>query len=121
VVFKPLSLSIDFEMDSDSLLDVSKYELQRAIKLMKDNPTMIVEIGGHTDSTASEEYNLDLSLRRAKSVVSYFINNGVKIKRLSAKGYGENQPIASNTTEEGREKNRRVEFSILHVDALTNK
>jgi outer membrane protein OmpA-like peptidoglycan-associated protein len=107
--------NIYFDVDSDVLMDVSKFELQRAIKLMKENPTMIVEISGHTDATASEEYNLDLSLRRSKSVVKYFVDNGVENGRLSAKGYGESQPIASNSTEEGRGKNRRVEFSILRI------
>ena len=117
-----LSLNIYFNFDSDSLIiNTSKYELDRVIKLMNDHPTMIVEIGGHTDNIGSDEYNLDLSIRRAKSVINYLIKHGVKKDRLSAKGYGEKQPILNNNTEEGRSKNRRVEFEILHVDTFTNE
>ncbi len=107
--------NIYFDVDNDSLLDISKYELQRAIKLLRDNRSMIVEIAGHTDSTGTKEHNLDLSLRRARSVVRYFVNNGIEKKRLTGKGYGESLPIADNATDEGRQQNRRVEFRIIYV------
>ena len=113
--------NIFFDVDSDVLLDVSKFELSRVIKLMRENSSMIVEISGHTDSTASEAYNIDLSKRRAKRVVNYLIDNGINNKRLSAKGYGESQPIAANSTEEGRSKNRRVEFRIQYMEDSAEK
>ncbi len=108
--------NIYFEVDSYTLLDKSRYELNRVLKLMKENPSMVVEIDGHTDSTASEEYNFALSLKRATSVTDYLTKNGIENERLTAKGFGESQPIADNESEEGRQINRRVEFNILFVE-----
>ena len=72
-----------------------------------------MEIGGHTDSTGEDAYNMGLSQRRAESVRSYLVSKGVKASRLEAKGYGETKPVASNDTNEGRAKNRRVELKKL--------
>lgn len=72
-----------------------------------------VEIGGHTDSTGDEDYNLKLSRERAETVRDALIKRGVAPQRLVAKGYGESEPIAPNLTRAGRAKNRRVDFSIL--------
>jgi outer membrane protein OmpA-like peptidoglycan-associated protein len=73
-----------------------------------------VEVAGHTDSANSDTYNLDLSQRRADAVLNYFVSKGVETDRLSAKGYGEAEPIADNSTTEGRFKNRRVELRSLN-------
>jgi OOP family OmpA-OmpF porin len=74
---------------------------------------VVVEVAGHTDSTGSETYNQGLSERRANSVKDYLTSQGVTATRLSAKGYGEAQPVASNDTKEGRAENRRVELIVL--------
>ncbi|MGB9912350.1 MAG: OmpA family protein, partial [Candidatus Kapaibacteriota bacterium] len=98
----------DYKLRSESFL-----ELNRLVKLMKEKPDLVVEISGHTDNIGSNAYNLNLSLMRAKSVAEYLIANGVEPKRLQVRGYGSKFPIDSNDTEEGRQKNRRVEFKIL--------
>jgi outer membrane protein OmpA-like peptidoglycan-associated protein len=77
-----------------------------------------VEVQGHTDSRGSDDYNLDLSQRRADAVRTYLIEQGVQPERLAAVGYGETEPVASNNTSSGREKNRRVQFLILEDTAL---
>ncbi|HPE99105.1 MAG TPA: OmpA family protein, partial [Bacteroidales bacterium] len=87
--------------------------LNRLVKLMTDLPTLKIEIMSHTDNIGSDAYNLDLSNRRAESVVSFLIKSGISKDRLVAKGYGESQPVATNTTDEGRQANRRTEFRIL--------
>ena len=108
--------NIYFEFAKYRLLDESKYELQRVVDLMETNPAMKVEIAGHTDSIASEQYNLNLSQKRAESVVNYLMDHGIALGRMISKGYGESQPVADNGTDEGREANRRVEFKILSVE-----
>ena len=81
---------------------------------MRKNPSMSVEIQGHTDSIGSDEYNQKLSERRAQSVLEYFVGQGIAKNRLTAVGYGESQPIASNETEAGRAKNRRVQLKPIY-------
>ena len=78
-------------------------------------PQMTIEIGGHTDGKGSEAYNQRLSENRAKAVVDYLVSKGVDAKRLKYKGYGKTMPVDTNDTEEGRAKNRRVEFKILSM------
>ena len=82
------------------------------ISFVKENPTVKVEIQGHTDNIGRDDDNLLLSENRAKSVYDYVIEQGVNANRLRYKGYGELNPIASNSTEEGRAKNRRTVFLI---------
>ena len=77
---------------------------------------VIVEVAGHTDSIGTEEYNEGLSQRRAQSVLDYLVEQGINASRMTAKGYGESQPIASNDTSEGRAKNRRTELVVLERD-----
>jgi outer membrane protein OmpA-like peptidoglycan-associated protein/tetratricopeptide (TPR) repeat protein len=91
-------------------------ELDRIVKMLQENPTLIVEIAGHTDNVGNDEANQDLSEHRAESVVKYLISKGIDPKRLCAKGYGEKFPVASNDTDEGRRANRRTELII--IDAL---
>lgn len=105
--------NIFFETAEATLLAESYEELDRLIKILKDNPKMEIEIQGHTDNEGSDDYNLNLSQERVNAVVTYLIENGIKESRLTGKGYGEGSPIADNDTEEGRELNRRVEFSII--------
>ena len=89
----------------DALDDLAEYLLRKKnIKL---------EIGGHTDDVGSDESNLSLSQRRAQAVVNYLVKKGIGSDRLKAKGYGETQPVADNSTAEGRQRNRRTELLIL--------
>jgi outer membrane protein OmpA-like peptidoglycan-associated protein len=104
-----------FEFRKYRLLKESKYELNRIIKLMKDNPTIRVEISGHTDNIGSDRVNQKLSDQRAQAVVDYLVKNGIAKSRLEAKGYGKTRPIATNKTEEGRQENRRVEIEVLSI------
>jgi len=104
--------NIFFEFGKSELKSASFPELDRVVVLMKDN-AIEIEMAGHTDNIGSEEANLKLSTERAKSVVAYLISKGIEPSRLIAKGYGENKPITTNDNEEGKQQNRRVEFTIL--------
>lgn len=105
--------NIFFEFDKADLLPESFPELDKLVDLMKKFPGMTVEIAGHTDFMGSVDYNNRLSANRAKSVVNYLVQQGIEQNRLTWKGYGKSKPIADNTTEEGRQINRRVEFTVL--------
>lgn len=105
--------NIFFEFNEAKLRPESMPELERLVKLMKDVPTLKIEISGHTDNVGSELYNQELSEKRAKAVVDYLVAKGVDRNRLTYKGYGLTQPIASNETEEGRAMNRRTEFKVI--------
>jgi outer membrane protein OmpA-like peptidoglycan-associated protein len=95
-------------------IDPSSYSvLQTALETLKGNPTVKVEIGGHTDSVGSASSNMRLSLARANAVRNWLTNKGISPLRLVARGYGENVPIAPNTTRHGRSQNRRIEFAVL--------
>lgn len=106
---------IFFEFDKSTILQQSYFELMRLISLLNTYPNMKIEIGGHTDAQGSDSYNQRLSENRAKSVSDYLISKGVSEKRLQYKGYGKSKPIDTNETEEGRAKNRRVEFKIISM------
>ena len=95
------------------MAEASKNDLERVIQLLTENPTMIIEIGGHTDNQGSYLLNLDLSKKRAEVVKNYLIDQGVDKNRVTSKGYGPTQPIASNASEDTRKLNRRVEFKVL--------
>jgi len=105
--------NIFFESGRAELKPISYVELNKAVKLMEDNPTMIIEVGGHTDNVGSEALNLKLSQGRAAAVVDYIKLAGIEGLRLQAKGYGETIPIDTNDTKEGRLANRRTEFVIV--------
>lgn len=105
--------NIFFETNKATIKPESTVELERLAKLLVENPTIRLEISGHTDNVGSYRSNQKLSESRAKSVVDYLINLGVASNRLEYKGYSFNQPIADNKTEEGRAQNRRVEFKVL--------
>lgn len=104
---------VNFDNDTAQIRADARPILDDAVATLKRYPQLKVEVAGHTDSRASEAYNLELSQRRAQAVVDYFVQMGVDAGRLSAKGYGESQPIADNATAEGRAANRRVELRIL--------
>ncbi len=114
---------IQFEFDSAKILPVSHDLLNEVAQVIKDNPRIKkIEIQGHASSEGSDAHNLKLSDQRAKAVMKYLTTKGgVNKDTLTAKGYGETQPIASNDTEEGREKNRRVEFMITEQEIVQKK
>lgn len=105
--------NIFFDYDKATLRPESKTELDRVFQLLNDNPRMVVEIGGHTDSDGSDTYNQKLSENRAISVVEYLVDKGIPSARLQAKGYGEKVAIDTNETPEGKQNNRRTELKIL--------
>lgn len=105
--------NIFFDFDKATLRPESTNELERLTKLLNDVPTLKIEISGHTDSKGADAYNKTLSNNRAKAVVDYLIGKGIAADRLTSAGYGEEQPIATNDTDEGRQLNRRTEFKIL--------
>jgi outer membrane protein OmpA-like peptidoglycan-associated protein len=100
-----------FKLDSDNVFDYekSKLELGRLVTLMQTNPNMRVEIGGHTDASGTDEYNMTLSEKRAKAVYDYLVGHGISKNRLVSKGYGYSKPLSSIN----KEKNRRVEITVL--------
>jgi outer membrane protein OmpA-like peptidoglycan-associated protein len=112
-----ISDRVHFETDSDVILPRSLGMLSEVARVLQE-ATWIhrIRVEGHTDSRASAEYNLDLSQRRAASVMRYLVERGVDPRRLEARGYGLSRPIADNETEEGRALNRRVEFTILEQE-----
>lgn len=105
--------NIFYETDSYQLKKESFPELNKLLDFLQNNKTLRIEISGHTDNVGSEEYNLELSTKRAESVVSYLVEKGIGKERLISVGYGYSKPVASNDTEEGRSKNRRTEFLIV--------
>jgi len=107
--------NIFFDFDKAVLKAESFPELNRIISLMKEKSGMQIEIAGHADATGPEPYNLKLSERRAKAVVEYLKTKGITDERISVVFYGEKQPVAPNTSPDGRRKNRRVEFKILKI------
>jgi OOP family OmpA-OmpF porin len=109
---------LEFEFDSEELTAKAKRDLDLVIQALRDRPDIKVEIRGHTDSMGSQSYNDDLSERRAYSVLHYLVEGGIATERLTARGFGENSPIADNATDEGRARNRRVELYVTDIDAV---
>ena len=111
---KVIIRNIYYHFDKYSLKSESYAELDKIEKLMNENPSMKLEISGHTDKIGTHAYNIVLAKRRANSVVKFLVNKGISSDRLIAKGYGEDKPLVSNDDEiDGREINRRTEFIIL--------
>lgn len=110
---------IQFEIDKADILPVSHGLLNEVVAAIQSHPEIKkVGIHGHTDNDGDEKYNQGLSDRRAKSVMEYLVQHGVDAARLTAKGFGESQPIADNATVQGREVNRRVEFLIMEQEGV---
>jgi OmpA-OmpF porin, OOP family len=108
--------NIFFDVDKAVLLPKSFPELDNLVKVMEEYPYITVEIQGHTDWDGSNEHNIDLSQRRAQAVVNYLTQQGIPAHQFVAKGYGEEKPIDTNATFEGRQNNRRVQFVILKIN-----
>jgi OOP family OmpA-OmpF porin len=104
--------SVQFDSNSDSLTPASKLELDKVVTLLGAGTVAGIEVQAHSDNTGSASYNKNLSQKRADAVVSYLTEKGIAADRLSATGYGEENPIADNNTKSGRAKNRRVEFIL---------
>jgi OmpA-OmpF porin, OOP family len=104
--------NIEFEFARADLTAAGRAELQKVVRFLHDQPEIRLEIWGHTDALGSDAYNLKLSQARAASVVEFLTGDGVAASRLASAGFGESRPLASNDTEEGRERNRRVELNI---------
>ncbi|EKD39964.1 MAG: hypothetical protein ACD_75C00225G0003 [uncultured bacterium] len=105
---------IKFEIDKAVLMASSYPKLEEIVKILKTHPDIKkVEIQGHTDSTASEAHNMDLSRRRAQTVMKYLQSKGIAASRMTAKGYGESRPIDTNATDKGKSNNRRVELKPM--------
>jgi OOP family OmpA-OmpF porin len=100
-----------YDFDSAEIKSEAYPMLDEAVLILKKNPEIKVEIDGHTDNRGSAAYNMNLSERRAKAVMKYFVDHGIETQRLTTKGFGFTQPAASNETEQGRAKNRRVELT----------
>nr|WP_224998189.1 OmpA family protein [Cesiribacter sp. SM1] len=112
--FSSVLRNIYFDFNNATFKKDSYDELNKLERMLNENPDMVVEISGHTDNVGGKEYNKQLSQRRAQAVVDYVVQKGISKSRVSAKGYGEERPIASNDDEkEGRMLNRRVEFRIV--------
>lgn len=116
--------NVKYEFDKSNILEESKIALDTTVlRLMQDNPQIIVEIMSHTDSKGNDQYNMKLSQKRAESVVDYLVSKGIALQRLKPKGYGESKPVAPNENPdgsdnpEGRALNRRTDFKIIgHLD-----
>lgn len=109
--------NIYYEFDQASLTEQSKRTLDTTlVEILLKNPGVRIEIASHTDSKGEDDYNLNLSQKRAESVINYLVEKGISKSRLEANGYGEMSPIASNENDTGREQNRRTEFKIIGLD-----
>ena len=105
--------NVFFDVDKAELKPESRAELDRLHTILEQNPEVNIEIGGHTDSDGDDAHNQELSERRAEAVVNYLVNKGISKDRLSYMGYGETQPMVSNTSAENKAKNRRTEVKVV--------
>ena len=106
---------IYFEFNSSELLTVSYIQLDSLYNILAEKPSVRIEVRGHTDNIGSEGYNKKLSVDRAASVYNYLLEKGIPKTRMKYRGFGPNVPVADNSTEEGRELNRRVEIFIVEI------
>ena len=104
--------SVEFESASARLTAKGKALLDELAVIIQEDPGTRIEVQGHTDGRGSAERNLRLSEARAAATVEYLVGKGIAAKRLSARGYGQNRPIAHNDSEEGRRQNRRIDFLV---------
>ncbi|WP_158681511.1 OmpA family protein [Microbulbifer pacificus] len=104
--------NIQFEFNSAKLTPRAETSLNKVVQSLRNQPNTQVEVSGHTDSKGNDGYNLRLSGQRAESVRRYLIQNGINASRITARGYGETRPVASNDTDAGRAQNRRVELTF---------
>ncbi len=102
----------NFDFNKATLTPAGRAKVDEASKILKDNPSIHVEVGGHTDSIGSDAYNMKLAERRAQTVADQLEKDGISASRLTVRGYGKTKPIADNKTAEGRARNRRVELVV---------
>jgi len=107
-----------FDTNKSNIKGTSVETLNKLAGILKEYPKTVILVEGHTDSAGSDEYNLGLSKLRAESVTNYLTSQGIDSNRFTTKWFGESQPVADNTTAEGRSKNRRVEIGILASEEL---
>ncbi len=109
--------NIYYDLDKWDIRPDAALELNKLVQILVDNPTIKIELGSHTDSRASDIYNLRLSQKRAESAINYIVSKGISKERLTAKGYGETELIIEKAkTEEEHQVNRRTEFKVLEID-----
>ncbi|HEY9487732.1 MAG TPA: OmpA family protein [Chryseosolibacter sp.] len=120
IVLQPIEVGVTvrlkniyFDFDKTTLKNESFTELNKVVDFLKQNPSVEIEISGHTDNKGSDDYNQTLSQGRSEAVVDYVISQGIDSYRLTAHGYGESKPIDTNDSEDGRANNRRVEFTVM--------
>jgi len=99
-----------FDFDKATLRPAGKEKVQHAVQVANENPSMRIRIEGYTDSIGSDTYNTKLGQRRADAVKAYMVQLGIDPNRITTKSFGENNPVATNSTAEGRAQNRRVEI-----------
>jgi OOP family OmpA-OmpF porin len=110
------TLNVEFDFDKSTIKKGYYDDIDSLVKVMKEYPDLNVVIEGHTDSVGTDAYNKKLSQRRAESVKKYMVEKGgIDANRLKAQGFGEEKPIASNKTKEGRQQNRRVEAAVDYL------
>jgi outer membrane protein OmpA-like peptidoglycan-associated protein/tetratricopeptide (TPR) repeat protein len=105
--------NIFFDLNKYNLMPESDAELDQVVQLMKDNPTLKIQINGHTDNSGKPAENITLSENRARAVTTYLVARGIAATRLLSKGWGDTKPVADNSTPEGRAKNRRTELTVI--------
>jgi OOP family OmpA-OmpF porin len=117
---KSVSVAVQFESAKADILPVSEADLHKVGAVLADWPAAKVEIGGHTDAQGSDKFNRTLSENRARAVKAWLTEHypGINAGNLTAKGYGESKPVATNDTEEGRAQNRRVTFTLMNANEL---
>lgn len=120
IVMQPIEVGVTvrlkniyFDFDKTTLKNESFPELNKVVDFLKQNPSVEIEISGHTDNKGSDDYNQSLSQGRSEAVVNYIISQGIDSFRLTAHGYGEAKPLDTNDSDEGRANNRRVEFTVM--------
>lgn len=105
--------NLSFQKDSTALSNTSYEALHSVYDFLRQNPNIIIEIGGHTNNIPSHEYCDKVSTIRAENVAKYLVQKGITRNRISAKGYGKTQPIVSNKTAKGKRKNQRIDIKII--------
>jgi OOP family OmpA-OmpF porin len=109
------TLNVEFDFDKSIIKKGYYQDIDNLAGVMKQYPDLNVVIEGHTDSVGTAAYNKKLSQQRAEAVKKYMVENGIDANRLKAQGFGEDKPIASNKTKEGRQQNRRVEAAVDYL------